>query len=139
MNLVAQVQEWSVYQLAMDGAIQVFRVVQQFPPVARNEMGQPMVGSTRGICLRLVEAWFRRWQVEGFGARLSGVAAEASKVQVWVELAIAHGYLTAKRGEELYGLYGELAAEVMRLRQRAVGWAVPLDELNGGEGDESAE
>ena len=127
-------QEWSVYQVALEGAMDVARWT-LLGSSAGNGVSQRVVRLSRGICLRLVTAWFVRRQVDVFVERLEEIAIAVAQLQVWLEWAIATGELPPDRGGELYGKYGQILTEVLQLQKGVTEWTAGVDVVLEGSGD----
>lgn len=117
-------QELRIYQMAFEGAMQIFELVQQFPAEEQTLLKPQMIRSSRSVCANLAEAWQKRRYRGAFVSKLNEVEAEAAETQTWIEFAIVCGYLDAEVGQELFGRYREILAGTARLIENADAWVI---------------
>lgn len=84
--------ELRVYQNAMEGAMEIFRITKEFPTEERYSMVDQMRRSSRSVCANIAEAWRKRRYKAAFIAKLSDAESEACETQVWIEFANKCGY-----------------------------------------------
>lgn len=120
-------RELRVYQMALETAMQVFDLVQAFPPEERERLTHPLIQATRSVCINVAQGWQRRRKQSAFVAYLNRAEAEAATVQVWLEFAVLCHYLDAERGQELHHDYQRVLADLNRLINHASAWTIPGD------------
>ena len=104
--------------------MQIFNLVQDFPPEERTLLTEQVIKSSRSVCANLAEAWYRRRYKKAFVAKLNEVEAEAAETQTWIEFAIVCNYLDAEVGQEVFGKYTSILAGANRFIEHAEAWVV---------------
>lgn len=123
-SFVTSHRELKLYEAAFDSAMQIFNLVQDFPPEERALLTDQIIKSSRSVCANLAEAWYRRRYKKAFVAKLNEVEAEAAETQTWLEFAIVCNYLDAEVGQEVFGRYTEILAGASRFIEHAEAWVV---------------
>ena len=124
MATETEYREWLVYQLALEGALQISQLLRE--EQATEGIRTALVRESRRVCFAVVQVWFERGRLAKCVAGLRRVMGMVAAVQVWLELAITAGAIPAADGEQVYGLYGELLEELEEWRRLAAEWKVPL-------------
>ena len=94
-------KELQVYQRAFDSSLQIFNLSKCFPPEERYSLTDQMRRSSRSVCANIAEAWRKRRYPASFVSKLSDADAEAAETQVWLDQALACGYLNAEAHQQL--------------------------------------
>ena len=115
-------QQLQAYQLAFQGAMQLYRLSQQFPPEEDDMLTRQLVMASRSVCANLAEAWGKRRYPKAFISKLNEAEAEAAEVQTWIAFAVACDYLQAEVGQELLGQYRTIFDALGRLVENAAAW-----------------
>ncbi|MEW6512290.1 MAG: four helix bundle protein [Bacteroidota bacterium] len=90
-----------VYQLAFNAAMEIFHASKSFPPEERFSLTDQARRSSRSVAANLAEAWRKRRYPKLFVSKLTECAAEASETEVWLEMALACGYISNSQHEHL--------------------------------------
>lgn len=123
-SFITSHRELKLYEMSFDSAMQIFNLVQNFPPEERALLTDQILKSSRSVCANLAEAWYRRRYKKAFVAKLNEVEAEAAETQTWLEFAIVCNYLDAEVGQEVFGKYAEILAAANRFIEHAEAWVV---------------
>jgi len=108
-------KELRVYQTAMEAAMKIFEVTNDFPPEEKYSMVDQMRRSSRSVCANLAEAWRKRRYKAAFVAKLSDAESESCETQVWIEFAHRCGYLDQTSAEELDQCYDKIIGQVVTM------------------------
>lgn len=117
-------EELAVYQLAFDGAMQIFRLSQRFPVEERYSLTDQMRRSSRSVCANLAEAWRKRRYRAAFIAKLSDSEAEAAETQTWIRFAVQCGYLDETLGTELSTSYDRILGKLVKIIHNPSPWLI---------------
>lgn len=113
-------EELDVYRMAFEAAMRVFEASKAFPAEERYSLTDQIRRSSRSVCSNIAEAWRKRRYEAAFVSKLSDAEAEAAETQTWVRFAVACGYLSQERGDELLQTYdhtiGKLVAMIANPR-----------------------
>ena len=109
MALARNFKELRVYSLAFEAAMQLFGSSHGWPKDERYSLTDQVRRSSRAVCANTAEAWRKRLYVANFVSKLSDANAEAGETQVWLDFAMACGYLdeawSAPFGLDRFGPY----------------------------------
>jgi four helix bundle protein len=86
-------RELDVYQRAFAAAMEVFTLSKCFPKEETYSLTDQGRRSSRSVCANLAEAWRKRRYQAAFVSKLSDAETEAGETQVWLEFALACGYI----------------------------------------------
>ena len=74
------------------------------------------------MCANFAEAWRKRRYEAAFIAKLSDCEAEAAEAQTWIEFAVRCNYIDRETGRELYGIYNQVLAGLVRMINNPSPW-----------------
>jgi four helix bundle protein len=109
-----------VYKKSFESAMLIFPLSEKFPQEETYSLIDQIRRSTRSVCANLAEAWRKRRYKAAFIAKLSDAESEAAETQVWIEFALACGYLTAEETLPLQQAYDE----IVRMINRPQSWII---------------
>ena len=104
-----------VYQIAFRLAMEIFHESKVFPVEERYSLIDQVRRSSRSVCTNIAEAWRKRRYKASFLSKLSDAEAEAAETQVWLEFAVACGYLKPEKGRELSASYDNVLGKIVNL------------------------
>jgi four helix bundle protein len=114
-----------VYQLAFDLAMKIFELSKSLPKEERYSLTDQIRRSSRSVCTNLAEAWRKRRYQASFVSKLSDAEAEGAETQVWLDFAVACGYLEPKEGKDLSASYDNVLGKVVNLINNPEPWLLP--------------
>ena len=117
-------QDLKGYQMAFDGAMQIFELSKKFPKEEKYSLTDQIRRSSRSVCENLAEAWRKRRYEKAFIAKLSDCEAEAAETQVWIEFAVKCQYLNVALGRELYQTYNHILGMLVTMINHPDNWLV---------------
>ena len=121
-------RELRVYDAAMDGAMEIFRITSDFPKEERYSLTDQVRRSSRSVCANIAEAWRKRRYRAAFVAKLSDAESEAAETQVWLEFSRKCGYLTDDRVREMNAVYEYVISCLVKMIQSADDWTIRVKE-----------
>lgn len=89
-----------VYQKAFDVAMRVFVLSKRFPAEEKYSLTDQCRRSSRSVTAQFAEAFRRRKYPAHFVSKLTDSDAENAETQVWLDYAVACGYLSKQEVEE---------------------------------------
>ena len=110
MAVIRSFRELKTYQRARSEAWRVFDASKRFPAEERYSLTDQIRRSSRAVSAMLGEAWARRRYEAVFVNKVSEALGEATETQVWLDHALACGYLTNDVHRELDGGSAEVGA-----------------------------
>jgi four helix bundle protein len=117
-------RDLEVYQKAFAAAMQIFVLSKEFPKAETYSLTDQIRRSSRSVCANLAEAWRKRRYEGAFVSKLCDSEAEAAETQVWLEFAVASGYLTSEVAKPLYRTYNEVIVTLVGMINHPETWTV---------------
>lgn len=127
-GLIQKHQDWQVYQIAFEAAMQIFELSKQFPAEERYSLTDQIRRSSRSVCANLAEAWRKRLYKAAFISKLSDSAAEAAETQTWLAFAIRCRYINPEKATELEETYDRILGRLVNLINNPNHWLVPTSK-----------
>jgi len=115
MAKIVSHKDLRVYQLSFELGMQIFEVTKSFPSEERYSLTDQIRRSSRSVSGNLAEAWRKRRYPKSFVAKLSDAEGEAAETQVWLDYALACGYIQSERHDELNNNYEQLLAMLVTM------------------------
>ena len=81
------------YKKSFSLAMQIFEVSKGFPKEEKYSLTDQIRRSSRSVTVTITEAYRKRVYPKNFLSKLTDTEAENSETQVWLDFAIACGYL----------------------------------------------
>jgi four helix bundle protein len=101
-------KDLKAYQLAFELAMKVFILTKSFPKEEIYSLTDQVRRSSRSVCANIGEGYRKRLYPKHFVSKLSDADAECSETQVWLDFALACGYLSSGEYDFLYAQYEEV-------------------------------
>ncbi|RJP70816.1 MAG: four helix bundle protein [Ignavibacteriales bacterium] len=104
-----------VYKYAFELAMEIFEESKNFPKLEQYSLTDQIRRSSRSVCANIGECYRKRIYRAHFLSKVSDADMENSETQVWLEFALACGYipktkydLFLKQSEEIGRLLGDM-------------------------------
>ncbi|HEY9882241.1 MAG TPA: four helix bundle protein [Thermosynechococcaceae cyanobacterium] len=128
-RLVRNHEDWEVYQIAFEAAMQIFELSKKFPVEERYSLTDQIRRSSRSVCANLAEAWRKRLYKAAFISKLSDSAAEAAETQTWLAFAARCKYLDMESERALKQTYARILGRLVNLTIHADDWIIASKEV----------
>ncbi len=125
MPLVQRHRELRVYQLGFEAAMKIFEHSKGWPQEERYSLTSQIRRSSRSVCANIAEAWRKRRYEASFVSKLSDADAEAAETQVWLDFALACGYMDKALYSELYKQYEQISGGLVKMMADPTPWCGP--------------
>jgi four helix bundle protein len=119
--------EMIVYQKAFDAAMRIFECSKTFPKEETYSLTDQVRRSSRSVCANIAEGWRKRRYEKAFISKLSDAESEAAETQVWLEFAVACGYMSQEAAKTLYAIYEEILKLLFTMCNRPEQWVTFVD------------
>lgn len=96
------------YKKSFSLAMQIFEVSKRFPKEEKYSLTDQIRRSSRSVTVTVTEAYRKRIYPKNFLSKLTDAEAENSETQVWIDFAIACGYLEEAKYIELTSINNEV-------------------------------
>ena len=118
-----------VYQSGFDGAMRIFERTKLWPKEEQYAMTDQIRRASRSVCANMGEAWFKRLYPRHFVSKLSDAGSEAVETLVWIEVALACGYLSEDEAADLSSQYRIIAGGLAKMMAKPEQWCIPTDRI----------
>ncbi|MDP3073414.1 MAG: four helix bundle protein [Opitutaceae bacterium] len=124
IKVIRKHTDLEVYRHAFDAAMRVFELSRKFPAEERYSLTDQGRRSSRSVCANVAEAWRKRRYAAAFVSKLSDSEGEAAETQVWIQFAVACGYLDRESGRALYSDYDKIIGMLVTMIKRPTEWTL---------------
>ena len=124
MPNIRSYRELRVYQNAFAAAMKIFEITKSFPTEEKYSMVDQMRRSSRAVCSNMAEAWRKRRYPAHFASKLTDCEGEADETRVWLEFALASGYVADKLFNELDLKYALVLGQLVTMRTESHKWTI---------------
>jgi len=105
-----------VFQKAFELALDLFEASKTFPQEEKYGLVKQIRNSSRSVCSCIGEGYRKRIYEKHFVAKISDADMENTETQVWLDFALAHGYLE----KSTYETFLERSREIGRMLDHMV-------------------
>lgn len=130
--MIQSFRELRVFQAAFRLAMEIFDLSKSWPGHERFELTSQIRRSSRSVCACITEAWRKRRYPAAFVAKLNDAETEASETRLWLDFALACGYLSTAEHGRLDNEYDRILGQLVRMIRQADDWAVEKSERPTG-------
>jgi len=95
--------------------MEIFHESKAFPLEERYSLTDQVQRSSRSVCTNVAGAWRKRRYKAALLSKLSDAEAEAAETQVWLEFAVACGYLTSLKERNLSSFYDNVLGKIVNM------------------------
>ena len=99
--MASHFRTWAAYQKAFRLALKLDQLSKDFPPNERFKLTDQISRSSRSVCASLGESFGKRRYPKHFISKITDAPSENFETQVWLDVALAKGYLKRPYYEEL--------------------------------------
>ena len=101
----------------------VFNITKTFPKEEIYSLTNQIRRSSRSVSGNLAEAFRKRRYPRAFVAKLSDCEGEAAETQVWLDYALACGYIDDKTYDSFYDKYDHIISMIVNMINKPENWS----------------
>jgi len=116
-------QDLKVYQLSFEAGMKIFHLTKSFPKEESYSLTDQIRRSSRSVSGNLAEAFRKRKYPKHFISKLSDCEGEAAETQVWLQYALACGYITQETYNELNDAYDHMLSMIINMSSKPDKWS----------------
>lgn len=113
-----------VYRMAMDAAMEIYQLTNNFPPAEKYSLVDQIRRSSRSVCANLAEAWRRRRYKAAFVSKLNDVESETEETRVWLEFSLRCRYIDESTFIALDKEYDNIMGKIVRMIMNPDDWVI---------------
>ena len=110
------------YQLSFEAGMDIFRISKLFPKEERYSLTDQIRRSSRSVSGNLAEAWRKRIYPKSFVSKLVDCEGEAGETQVWLDYALACGYIDNEKHKIIFDKYDSILGMLVNMRISPSKW-----------------
>lgn len=124
MAKITSHKDLRVYQRSFDLGMQVFEITKRFPTDEKYSLSDQVRRSARSVSGNIAEAWRKRRYPKSFIAKLTDSEGEAAETQVWLDYALACGYLDEETHSNMVNEYDQLLGMLVTMIIKPDQWSL---------------
>src|SRR5690554_3891795 len=124
MGNIKSHKELRVYQLSFEAGIEIFNITKSFPTEEKYSLTDQIRRSSRSVSANISEAWRKRRYPKSFVAKLSDSDGEGGETQVWLDYALACGYIEEEIYSDLMKKYDNILGMLVTMMNQPEKWSV---------------
>ncbi len=124
MSAIKFHKELKVYQAAFSTAMEIYFLSKNFPKEETYSLTDQIRRSSRSVCSNITEAWRKRRYPKYFEFKLSDSEGEAAETQNWLDFALACGYISSEKHNELYKKYDAIIGMIVNMIINSEKWTI---------------
>ncbi len=117
-------KDLDVYNLAFKTAMKIYDISKSFPVEEKYSLTDQIRRSSRSVCANIAEGFRKRRYEKAFIAKLVDSEGEAAETQTWLDFALACGYITTIKFEELYQNYDFIIGKLVVMENNFEKWII---------------
>ncbi len=115
-------KDLKVFQVSFEAGMKIFELSKEFPKEEKYSLTDQMRRSSRSVSSNIAEAWRKRKYPKSFISKLSDSEGEAAETQVWLDYALACGYMNQEIYKRLYDQYEHIIAMLINMSTKPEQW-----------------
>ncbi len=123
-EIIKSYKDLRVFQNAMDAAMKIFHLTEQFPPEEKYCLTDQIRRSSRSVCSNITRAWRKRRFKTPFIAKLNDSEGESCETQVWIEFARQCKYLDDDACKDLDAAYDQIMGQLVKMMSQPDKWLI---------------
>jgi len=124
MNKIKTHKDLEVFQTSFSSGMEVFEMTKTFPKEETYSLTDQIRRSSRSVSGNLAEAFRKRRYPKAFISKLSDSEGEAAETQVWLDYALACGYIEDKLYHDLTDKYDHIIAMIVNMIRKPGNWSI---------------
>jgi four helix bundle protein len=124
MNNIKTHKDLEVFQLSFSSGMDVFNMTKSFPKEETYSLTDQIRRSSRSVSGNLAEAFRKRRYPKAFISKLSDSEGEAAETQVWLDYALACGYIKEDLYHDLTDKYDHIIAMLVKMISNPDKWSL---------------
>ena len=124
MGYIKSHKELRVYQLSFEAGMEIFNITKSFPTEEKYSLTDQIRRSSRSVSANISEAWRKRRYPKSFVAKLSDSDGEGGETQVWLDYALACGYIEEEIYSDLMKKYDNILGMLVTMMNQPEKWSV---------------
>jgi four helix bundle protein len=123
MERIKTHKDLKVYQLSFEAGMLIFQKSKKFPKVEMYSLTDQIRRSSRSVSGNLAEAFRKRKYPKSFVSKLTDAEGEAAETQVWLDYALACGYIESKIHADIFDKYDHIIAMLVNMSIKPENWS----------------
>jgi four helix bundle protein len=114
---IQSVRDLKVYSKSFDLAMEIFKIVKDFPSEEKFSLSSQIVRSSRSVSANIREGYAKRFYDQVFIRHLVDSLGSSEETRCWLEFAYQCKYIDQNTFDELDQAYSEVSAMIFSLQK----------------------
>ena len=106
--------------------MEIYELSKSFPKAEAYSLTDQIRRSSRSVSGQIAEGWRRRKYEAAFVNKMNEAEGEAAETQVWLEYAVACGYLIREEAAKLHRSYDRIIGKLVNMGNQPEKWILNL-------------
>jgi four helix bundle protein len=124
MEKIKTHRELRVFQLSFETGMEVFKLTRTFPKEETYSLTDQIRRSSRSVSGNIAESFRKRRYPKSFISKLSDSEGEAAETQVWLDYALACGYIQKEVHDILNDKYDHIIGMLVNMINKPQNWSL---------------
>ena len=124
MEKIKTHHDLKVFQTSFETGMEVFELTKSFPKEETYSLTDQIRRSSRSVSGNIAEAFRKRRYPKSIVAKLSDSEGEAAETQVWLDYALACGYIRKETHDILHDKYDHVIAMIVNMINKPGNWSL---------------
>jgi len=114
---IQNIKDLKVYSKSFDLAMEIFQLVQKFPPEEKFSLSSQIVRSSRSVSANIREGYAKRFYEQVFIRHLIDSLGSSEETRCWLEFAYNCKYIDDETFAQLDQNFAELSSMIFSLQK----------------------
>lgn len=123
MEKIKTHKDLRVFQLSFEAGMMIFNLSKSFPKEEMYSLTDQIRRSSRSVSGNIAEAFRKRKYPKSFISKLTDSEGEAAETQVWLDYALACGYIDNEAHADLFDKYDHIISMLVNMGIKSENWS----------------
>lgn len=123
MEKIRTHKDLNVFQLSFEAGMMIFEISKTFPKEEMYSLTDQIRRSSRSVSGNIGEGFRKRKYPKSFVSKLTDAEGEAAETQIWLDYALACGYIETGTHAELFDKYDHIISMLVNMSSNPENWS----------------
>ncbi len=123
MEIIKTHKDLRVFQVSFEAGMKIFNLSKGFPKEEMYSLTDQVRRSSRSVSGNIAAAFRKRKYPKSFVSKLTDAEGEAAETQVWIDYALACGYVEKNEYSELFDKYDHIISMIVNMTTKPENWS----------------
>jgi four helix bundle protein len=116
-------KDLKVFQLSFEAGMMIFDISKTFPKEEMYSLTDQIRRSSRSVSGNIGEGFRKRKYPKSFVSKLTDAEGEAAETQIWLDYALACGYIETIIHADLFDKYDHIISMLVNMSTKPENWS----------------